>query len=95
MIFSEIEDRKERKRARLKHFGSPLLSKKTIEKMVEEPDVSVERYINMYIEPIRKPRIRDGHEPVHIPKHEVKKALKEIREELGYPDFRHKIWRNS
>lgn len=78
----EKRDRKIRKRARLEHFGSPLLSEEIIDKMVSEPDIDM--YLNMYIEPIRKPRVKDPENGVNFSRQEVREALRKIREEHGY-----------
>lgn len=86
-----MDGRSERKRQRLEHFGAGLLSKATIDRICAEPQTVEDEYITMYIEQAR-PRQRDA-DGVRIPKRQVKKALAEIRAELGYPDFRHKMWK--
>ena len=84
-------ERTERKRQRLEHYGKGILSRATIDRMCEEPRTVEDEYIEMVIEQAR-PRQRDA-DGVRIPRRQVKKALAEIRADLGYPDFRHKMWK--
>lgn len=88
------EERISRMRARLEKFGKGLLSKEAIERIcsgkVKEPTTE-EKYMSMCIYP-SKPRQTDM-DGIPMSKRQVKKALAEIRKELGYPDFRHKMWR--
>lgn len=86
-----MDERTQRKRQRLEHFGKGILSRATIDRMCAEPRTVEDEYIEMVIEaPKARQRDADG---VRIPRRQVKKALAEIRAELGYPDFRHKMWK--
>lgn len=92
-----MDERQERMRSRLEKYGRGILSQETIDRMcngnAREPESVEEKYTSMYIYP-SKPRQtdRDG---IKMSKREVKKALHEVREELGLPDFRHKMWRQN
>ena len=90
-------ERSERARQRLMRYGHPILSKQTIDRMVDE--IMVETYENMVITRA-KPRVLSARETDEIMReaeairpNEVKKLLREVREELGLPDFRHKEWK--
>lgn len=89
------DERTDRMRYRLEKYGKGILSKETIERMCmglgRKPESTEEMYLCMPIYPA-KPRQTDK-DGMKIPKRQVKKALAEVREELGYPDFRHKMWK--
>lgn len=88
-------ERVERMRSRLTKYGKGILSKETIERMCSgqtaEPKTVEEKYTSMYIYP-SKPRQTDK-DGIRMSKREVKRALHQVREDLGLPDFRHKMWK--
>lgn len=90
-------ERIERMRYRLTKYGKGILSRETIERMcsgkTREAESVEEKYASMYVYPA-KPRQTDQ-DGVRMSKREVKRALHQVREDLGLPDFRHKMWKGT
>lgn len=60
-----------------------------VERMAETEKM----YLDMAIIPAKKRPRNDEAVGTKMSNSAVKKALKEIREDLGLPDFRHKMWK--
>lgn len=80
--------REERRQARYAKYFGDIVPRERRERCAR---CTEDEYIEMHIErPRCRQRDADG---IQIPRREVKKALAEIRADVGLPDFRHKIWK--
>lgn len=80
--------REERRQARYAKFFGDIVPRERREQSVYSIE---DEYIELYVERAKcRQRDADG---VRISRREVKKALAEIRADMGLPDFRHKVWK--
>ena len=93
MAFSEIDDRIARAKARYSHFFSGIVPEEKMTELARAtvmPEEEVEFYVRMSEQKVitKEERVIEP-----ISRREFNKVMREIREGLGYPDFRHKMWR--